>query len=239
MFIDNIKYTLTTLVVALFSLTFVASCGSSNSGDRVSTIIKESTGPMCDEIPYGVCVTGAVFDGLQFEAGRHEQYLSTIHQLQSRLSSQDIREARALFRDHRTIEEKWDKLQIGREAGDLNVFEHEVLWLLDMYLTAEEFMREVQEIDYGWIVSNQRKIETAIEKGGAFNSQIGIQMLLYLSSHYGLRNLLHIATLSTEAGLLDQFRRPIEPKIAEHQKYVERLIQQRADLAEELARGLR
>ena len=33
MFIDNIKYTLTTLVVAIFSLTFVASCGSADSAD--------------------------------------------------------------------------------------------------------------------------------------------------------------------------------------------------------------
>ena len=35
MFIENIKYTLTTLVVALFSLTFVASCGSAGSADNL------------------------------------------------------------------------------------------------------------------------------------------------------------------------------------------------------------
>ena len=34
MFIDNIKYTLTTFVVALFSFTFIASCGSADSAEE-------------------------------------------------------------------------------------------------------------------------------------------------------------------------------------------------------------
>ena len=181
MFIDNIKYTLTTFVVAIFSLTFVASCGSAESEAHVATdptspeeivpeILHRISGGACDQIPYGICLTAAhiASEGHVRNDDLLQAFLEKPTVLRFVSTAEDRTNVLELMQNF-SLEEVWRQLHILDAKEEFGLLGSFIKVQIEMYLLATEFERTLSTIDWFWMEKNERTYVEAMEL--CFNKQ--------------------------------------------------------------------
>ena len=246
MFIDNIKYTLTTLVVALFSLTFVASCGSAESEAHVATdptspeeivpaILHRISGGACDQIPYDICLVAAFFSSRNLQrTGAFEDLGVDNGIFHQSPMSEDVTDTLYQMRND-PVGKIWTKLDRKVSEIDVGLIGNYLLALSEMYLITDEFKNKTSDIQWDWVARHANDMFESVEKCIEQAQQAKARSLEY----YMCFELENLVALVFDRGMQHfrspSFKQQLEEEVWNHRDYVRSLIYEILDLNEQLA----
>jgi len=237
MFIDKIKYTLTTLVFALFLVILVASCGSpesevhlaadsTNPEEIVPEILHRISGGACDEIPYDICLVAAFVSSRNLqETGAFEDLREDDGVLHDLSTSDDIADTWYQMRND-SVGKIWTQLDRKASEIDIGLIGDYLMALTEMFLITQEFEKRIQYVPWDWVAQHAQNIFLeSIETCIAQTHEAKVRSLEY----YMCIELENLVALVYDRGLqyfrTPEFQRSMRQEARDHKKYLTSLIQ--------------